>query len=176
MHLQSSKTNQCDSSVAHTYRFHPTILQLKRTTRDEALEILKSNRFVVVSHQWPQLDISEHELSVPIITENQMHVARFKHHDLRVHTAPPLSKKSGGNDLRSFLMLASDLTAFTRLMKLRFSGTATPAQVLSPVEATASPGLELRDIREPSARINFGAVVTKLQLQSHTSGKPETCN
>lgn len=70
--------------------------------RKEASLVLKANNFVVVSILWPDLPIYKHHLGVPIVTENQTHVARFDMHVLNVHFQASkftvdLANGNGGN-------------------------------------------------------------------------------
>ena len=75
-------------SIAYTYRFHPNILAVNRQMSKEALQVLLSNNFIVLSHRFPGLSKFIHRLGLPVITESQDHVARFaklERHVLRVH-------------------------------------------------------------------------------------------
>ncbi len=58
--------------VAHTYRFHTNVLQLNKTISAEAHEeLFRSQRFIVVSYQWPGFSDELHAYDVPIASEDQ---------------------------------------------------------------------------------------------------------
>lgn len=72
-------------SDAPTYKFHTNILQVNRQIHNEALEILRSNNFVLVSYTWPELSILKHQIGLPVVTEHQGDGAAFQLQALRVH-------------------------------------------------------------------------------------------
>ncbi|KAI7469127.1 hypothetical protein KC357_g6570 [Hortaea werneckii] len=112
-----SEANKRDMSAAHTYRFHVNILSVNKQLRKEATEELHArNDFVVVSWKWEELGETLHAYDLPIITDNQMAIARFvkfENHSLRLHLDYP-----GVHDpVESLLMLHSDLKVFCRAIR-----------------------------------------------------------
>ncbi|KAK4547034.1 hypothetical protein LTR36_001255 [Oleoguttula mirabilis] len=126
-----------DRSRAPIYRFHPQILGVNKQIRAEALKVLERNRFIVVSHQWPGLEDDMHFGSVSIVTEQQTQVARFKRHVMRIHLQCPVSSenksktKHQAHEIRSFLMVATDLPAFCQKMQWKFYRIPAPCAYIT---------------------------------------------
>ncbi|RMX84638.1 hypothetical protein D0869_04436 [Hortaea werneckii] len=116
-HTCSEDARGRDLSAAHTYRFHVNILAVNKQINEEAAkELLLRNTFVVVSWRWEELGETLNGFDIPIITENQTAVAKFKNHSFRLHLDCPGER----GPVRSLLMLHSDLNAFCRT--IRFLG------------------------------------------------------
>ncbi|KAK3723014.1 hypothetical protein LTR37_002160 [Vermiconidia calcicola] len=113
-----SESLERDISTANTYRFHPSILAVNGEMSEESKQVLLSNNFIVVSHICPALAYFKHRLGLTIVTENQAHIARFRHHVMRFHVqAPPGRLGLEKQRVESFLMIASNITEFCRLMQ-----------------------------------------------------------
>ena len=115
-------------SVAHECRFHTNSLLVNKEICSEASEqLFRSNRFVLVSSQWPGLSDIIHLYDVSIVTEDQKVVATFQHHSLRLHLrhrdVPP---KSTSCKAQNFLMLLRDLPEFCRA--IRWVSLGAPAK------------------------------------------------
>ncbi|KAI7363264.1 hypothetical protein KC354_g6635 [Hortaea werneckii] len=111
---RQSEANKRDLSAAHTYRFHVNILAVnKQINREAAEELLLRNTFVVVSWEWDGLGDLLNKFDIPIITDNQKAVAKFKMHALRLHLKHPHMRGS----IQSLLMLHSDLGVFCRTIR-----------------------------------------------------------
>lgn len=131
---------------------------MNKTVRQEALEILKSNHFIIVSYQWRKLDIIKHWLDISIVTENATHIARFKHHDLRVHLTDSIWCKS--EKVQSFLIIASDLPKFCSAMQWLFYSVPTSAKLMTHVQGTPPHDTLTQDF--PGGHV---IVRTKIQFQ-----------
>ncbi|RMY45264.1 hypothetical protein D0863_16076 [Hortaea werneckii] len=109
-----SEANRRDLSVARTYRFHVNILAVNKQINKEASEELYDrNNFVVVSWKWEELGDTLNSFDLPIITDNQTAVAKFKNHSLRLHLDYP----DVDDPIESLLMLHSDLKVFCRAIR-----------------------------------------------------------
>ncbi|KAK3715082.1 hypothetical protein LTR37_007292 [Vermiconidia calcicola] len=121
-----------DASSANTYRFHPSILAVNREMHEEAKQVLLSNHFIVVSHIWPEMAEYKHWLGVTIVTENQAHIAKFRHHVVRFPAqARPGSLGHEKQCVQSFLMVASNIAEFCRLMQWFHYQGVSRAQLLT---------------------------------------------
>jgi hypothetical protein len=95
---------------------------------EEASQVLRSNRFVVVSYRWPELAIVKHMLGVPIVSEDQARVAKFRGHVLRVHLqTPPATINIADLKVESFLVVAQELPAICTLINYVYSMVPSPA-------------------------------------------------
>ncbi|KAK5135623.1 hypothetical protein LTR08_005103 [Meristemomyces frigidus] len=145
---QRSEANDRDRSAAHTYQFHTTIFAVNKQIRKEALEELhRTNIFIVVSWAWPELGRTLNAFDVPIVTDNQSAVARFKHHTLRLH----LQNGKSGPRLReapqmlSLLMLLADFPIFCRT--IRYTSSITPMPCTLFLKDVDAPQHELQTFR-----------------------------
>lgn len=165
-------------SLACTYCFHIQVLNINQQVRDEALEILSCNRFIIVSYVWPELAKIHHQFSVPIVTEHPTHVARFKHHVMRIHIqAPPtvpnhLKQKEA--KVQSVVMLAADLPAFCQMMQWLFYQATPRCKFITRLQNTKDEaGYHAHSTGMTLSAKHF--VTTKIQLQStaEVDGKPD---
>ncbi|KAK5123329.1 hypothetical protein LTR85_002760 [Meristemomyces frigidus] len=102
---QHSTKTMRDRSAAHTFRFRPDILSTNHQIQQEAGEILASNKFVLVSFEYDDLEAAKHAHGLPVVCEDHEAVKRFKHHLLRVHIKSA-SKRTRTKGMQLFLMLA----------------------------------------------------------------------
>ena len=95
---------------------------------DETTQIVKSNPFITVSARWPAFAAMVHDMGIPIVTENQSRVARFKHSVLRVHfQKPAYAHKAQETRLQSFVMIADELSRLCTLIRYLHTGIPSPA-------------------------------------------------
>lgn len=138
--IQRCKSTFRASSLANTYRFQTSILAVNHEISCEALSILDSNDFIVVSYNWLQFEIHNHMAALTIVSESQADVARFTRHKLRLHLA--VSKESYGYTTKteSFLMIAKDLPTLCTFVRWAFYTRRTAAKLITPF--TKASGLE----------------------------------
>lgn len=158
-------------STAHTFRFHADILATNHHIREEALKVLVSNHFVMVSFKWNALQVAKHIHGLPIVCEDQKAVAKFKDHHLKVnihHGHKGLRTGTSGKG-RSFLMLAVDLPLFCgEMMRWELLMAPSPDNIL--VHLRDSPPNKLHIIKQNLDGVH-SVVTTKIQLRS-TEGSP----
>lgn len=163
-------------SQACTYHFYPVILALNHEIRNEALDTLRANHFVVVSHQIVGLDVAKHWNDLPIVTEYASHVARFKQHALRIHikaSAPLLNPIPGHHEkVKSFLMIAKDLPAFATVMRFFFYTIRPNADTLFVAKPLAAKEHEVQELTTllPAHR---GDIVTQIHLRNLAGRSPD---
>jgi hypothetical protein len=136
--LQFSNNKLRVANCSHTYRFEVNVLAVNREIRDEANDVLMKNHFVAVSYRWAQLGYWKHSMDLPIVTENQSHIANFQKHILRVHVKGP-NRFSKGESLESFLILAADLPRFRSMLLWHCYCYLPPANLM--VDELAQPRL-----------------------------------
>lgn len=113
-----------DSFTPSSYKFHPQILAVNRTIHDEAEEYLyKNNLFIVASFDWPSFIQAQQRGAVSDMVwsrlVNTRHMAKMRHHTVRIHLATNLAKftttsvTGAGSkaQLQSYLFLEKDLGA-----------------------------------------------------------------
>lgn len=74
----ASEENRRHISRAHTFKFEVNVLATNRRIHEECSKVLNSNNFVMVSYKLPRIGVEKHIYSLPVVTENQAHCARFK--------------------------------------------------------------------------------------------------
>ncbi len=127
---QFSNTSGRKRSNARTYCFQPSILSTNKAIRKEAFDIFVKNHFVVVSYKWELVEKLLHSFSLPIVTENQAHIARFRHSVLRIHVKAPPVEVVRGTKVKSFLMVANDLPALHAFLQHTFYYICSPAHLM----------------------------------------------
>lgn len=137
------------------------------------MEVLTSNNFVVVSYRWPCLDDGKHQLGLPVVSEKQSQVAKFKLHVLRVHVqhANPDHNCSyqQAHDiehapLRSFLMVADELDNFCITMQNYFYATPAASRHVVLFQDPSTGFTDARQLAPMCCAKEF--VRTRIQFQS----------
>jgi hypothetical protein len=111
------------------YHFHTNILAVNQEIHNESKELLyKRNIFVVISYQWPQLNIGRGGLAcIPIVSNK--HIATMTLHSVRIHVSQTKATKNNTfteAPRHSFLLLAKDLEAFRCAMHAPAACAAGP--------------------------------------------------
>ena len=132
MQIERSEATKRDDSIAHTYRFCTNILAVNREINKEASPILNANHIVVVNHKWPQASTLKHGIGLPIVTENQTHVSRFRKAILKVQLVAP-STEEGFSEQKSesFIMVSDDLPALANVFQWLVYCTNTQAKIVT---------------------------------------------
>lgn len=163
--------------MAHTSKFHPEILGVNSHVKKEALEVLESNDFLVVSHRWEWLTSYKHSCDLPIVTENQKDVAKFNLHVMRIHLDQPLVPRNEFNEPRhwsatkmhSFVMLARDLPELCNILQMQFYLLPSPVNVVSRlIDRPPHKCLIEEPVVSPKKRIGI-----KVQIMSKDMSKPK---
>ena len=163
--------SQRDESASDTYRFHTTILLVNREIYKEAIQTLRTNNFIVVSHEWELLTCLKHRLSVPIVTENKDHVARYKLHDARVHINAPSTSIFKSKQPAAFLMLSHDLPTFTRMISRVLCTTPTLATLITHLDRTPPHSF----VSTPPNNHARNAINVKIQFQPTIVDNHQAC-
>lgn len=107
-------------SRAHTFKFCTNILAVNHQIHQECLKALKSNDFIVVTHESPLRSVTKHATSLPIVTENPEDCTSFRNYalsiDLRAAMAT-VQETDGSPPKGSFVMVAADLPRFCRVLQ-----------------------------------------------------------
>lgn len=162
-----------EDSLAHTYHFHTNILATNHTIRSEALEVLQTNNFVVVSHRWSGASYLKHEAHVPIVTENQTDVANFQHHVLRVHYEAPPSLGGGGLKPESWVMVADDLPAFCRSLQCSLVSINMSASIFTYTTSKSAREISSSASRHPLGPPTTATDVPRIKIQFRDSDVTE---
>lgn len=132
-----------DSFTSQSYKFHTQILAVNRAIHDEAEEYLyKNNIFIVASFDWPNF-IQEQQRGAVIEMMwsrfvSAKHVAKMRHHKVRIHLAKNLDKPKPANaaaagrkaQLQSYLFLAKDLGPFCITIKFQLKAAGVGFSML----------------------------------------------
>lgn len=99
------------------YHFHTNILAVNHAIHDEAEKLLyERNVFVVASYQRSELsDTMNRMLQFPAVAIK--HVARMRHHSLRIHFKSPELRTQQSKKIDSALFLANHMELFCRLLR-----------------------------------------------------------
>lgn len=159
-------------STAHTYRFETAVLAVNHAIHDEANKVLKQNDFVVISAIWPNITLMKYKWGLPVVTDNQDHVAKFNRHTVRMHLQhPQRDLEPKDRRVRSMLILAGDLPDFCEMMQWQLScTTAFWPQIVGCPEGLASKCYTVMLSSTPSS---IGRARIQLQIRSD-GDKPVT--
>lgn len=143
-------THDYNKTGPRAHHFHTNILAVNHAIHEEAEELLyKSSTFVVISYQWPTLGRERGGLFWAPIVSNK-HVARMKHHSLRIHVSPGTTELDQTNvsvPVESYIILASDMNAFAATMHARErdanGACATISTVTGQIPEVATAGIDI---------------------------------
>lgn len=159
-------------TLAYGFHFHTSILAVNREINKEASQVLYSNHFVIVSHQWPRIATAKYIHDLPIITEDPRRVKAFTKHVLRVHIRAPTKLLGKNAKIQSFVMVADDLPILCECVQWIFYTLWSPAHFA--FRLNRSPLHSHHEIGNASTE-NGKVVHTKMQFISSdmTKRKPE---
>ena len=166
-----------DSSTPQSYKFHTQILAVNRTIHDEAEEYLyKNNVFIVASFDWPSFIQEQQRGAISDMVWSRLvkarHVAKMRHHTVRIHLATNLAKSTTTSvtgagskaQLKSYLFFEKDFGAFCTSLQFHLGASSSgfamaigdhghdPLEIL---HVTGVSGADAKALKPPHLKIGF---------------------